>query len=205
MRLPAALVRVFPWRALPWLCLCASVSIAASERPHFQSQLRDSAITADGHYEDWYGNLQPFEAAPVAVQFLNDSDYLYVRLTASSTTERMEILRRGVTVWFEPAGGTKKPFGIRYPVVERGSGPDDEGGRGRYGGFGSGRRGGDHGGGGQHGGEQTGGEHESEPSPSGRLDVLGPGKDDARMLTRDHAPGIEVAVRTDEGVLQYEL
>jgi hypothetical protein len=193
MTLKSVCSRVHPWL---FFLVCVSVlSAAASEKPHFDSQLRDGAITVDGRYDDWYGNLQPFEAAPVAVQFLNDHDFLYMRLTASASAERREILRQGFTVWFDPAGGTKKHFGIRYPVVERGTG-GDEGGHG-YGGYG-GRRG---------GGDDRGGEAEAshETSPGDRLDVLGPGKDDARMLTRDHAPGIDVAVRSEEGMLQYEL
>jgi hypothetical protein len=172
-------------------------TLAASEKPHFDSQLRDGAIAIDGRYDDWYGNLQPFEQAPVAIQFLNDKDFLYMRLTASASAERREILRQGFTVWFDPAGGTKKHLGIRYPVVEHGTG-GDEGGRGGYGGFGGGSR---------HGGER-GGEGDAPPSgPSAgdRIDVLGPGKDDARMLTRDHAPGIDVAIREEQGTLQYEL
>jgi len=181
------------------------VTAAASQRPTFTSQLRDSAITVDGKYDDWYGHLDPFEASPVAVQFLNDGEFLYMRMTASSTPERMQIVRQGLVVWFDPAGGTKKHFGIRYPIVEHGSGPegDPRGGGGGYGGYG-GHRGG---GGGHEGGEREGGDREgaSEPSPGDRIDVLGPGKDDARMLTRDHAQGVDVAIRTEQGTLQYEL
>jgi hypothetical protein len=179
-------VRVGPWITFV-LCLWL-VALSASEKPHFQSQLRDGAITVDGRFDDWYGNLQPFEAAPVAVQFLNDGEFLYMRLTASSTPERREIVRQGFTVWFDPAGGTKKVFGVRYPVVERGSGPEGDG-------FG-GRRGGD-----RAGAAET----EPEPSPGDRIDVLGPGKDDARMLTRDHAQGVDAAIRSEQGALQYEL
>jgi hypothetical protein len=173
----------------------AFARLAASEKPHFDSQLRDGAITIDGKYDDWYGNLQPFEQAPVAIQFLNDADYLYMRLTASASAERREILRQGFTVWFDPTGGTKKHLGIRYPVVEHGSGGDQ--GPGGYGGYG----------GGSHRGGERGGDSEtpSDPAPGDRIDVLGPGKDDARMLTRDHAPGIDVAIREEGGTLQYEL
>ena len=163
-------IRVYP--CLP-VALCLFFTVArASEKPRFQSQLRDGAITVDGRYDDWCGHLDPFEAAPVAVQFLNDNEYLYMRLTASSTAERMQIVRRGFTVWFDPGGGTKKQFGVRYPVVEHGTGPemDDRG-----------------------------------ASPADRIDVLGPGKDDARMLTRDFARGIDVAIRNEQGTLQYEL
>lgn len=182
-------------RLLPWLSLSIClwlVSVSASEKPHFQSQLRDGAITVDGRFDDWYGRLQPFEAAPVAVQFLNDGEFLYMRLAASSASERRQILRQGFTVWFDPAGGTKKHFGVRYPVVERGSGPDED----RRGGFG-GRRGG-----GERGGDQA---PLPEPSPGDRIDVLGPGKDDARMLTRDHAQGVDAAIHMELGELQYEL
>jgi len=181
------------------LCVSLTVALGASERPKFTSQPRDGAITVDGRFDDWYGHLDPFESAPVAVQFLNDGEYLYLRMTASSTPERMQILRQGFIVWFDPAGGTKKHFGVRYPVVEHGSGPEGGdprgGGSGGYGGYG-----------GRHGGTHEG-DHDSLPEPSAgdRIDVLGPGKDDARMLTRDHAQGVEAAVRVDQGTLQYEL
>lgn len=177
---------------LPLLFGFSLVSVSASEKPHFQSQLRDGAIVVDGRFDDWHGSLQPFEAAPVAVQFLNDGEFLYMRLTASASSERRQILRQGFTVWFDPAGGTKKHFGVRYPVVERGRGPDEEG----RGGFGNRRGGGD-----------RGGDPGTVPEPSAgdRIDVLGPGKDDARMLTRDHAQGVDAAVRLEQGELQYEL
>ena len=186
-------------RSLCVLMLFALASLSASEKPHFDSQLRDGAITIDGRYDDWYGNLQPFEQAPVSVQFLNDADYLYMRLTASASAERRQILRQGFTVWFDPAGGTKKHFGVRYPVVE-GGGEERPGGYGGYGGYGGGHRGG-----GDRGGDRGGETTDSEPHPGDRIDVLGPGKEDARMLTRDHAPGIDVAIREEQGTLQYEL
>jgi hypothetical protein len=189
-------IRVHPCLSVG-LFLCVFFTVArASEKPRFDSRLRDGAITVDGRYDDWYGNLQPFESAPVSVQFLNDGEYLYMRMTASSTPERMEIVRQGFTVWFDPAGGTKKHFGIRYPVVEHGSGPDGDARGGGYGGYG-GRRGG-----GSREGDREGA---PEPSPGDRIDVLGPGKDDARMLTRDHAQGVDVAIRSEQGTLQYEL
>src|SRR3954463_1904701 len=115
------------------LFLCVYFTAAtASERPKFTSQLRDGAIAVDGKYDDWYGHLDPFEASPVAVQFLNDGEYLYMRMTASSTAERMQIVRQGFTVWFDPAGGTRKHFGVRYPIVEHGSGPGSEPSEGGY-------------------------------------------------------------------------
>ena len=49
----------------------------------------------------------------------------------------MQILRQGLTIWFDGSGGTKKTIGIRYPFIQRGSGANDTGGdRGGYGGYG---------------------------------------------------------------------
>ena len=49
------------------------------------------------------------------------------------------------------------------------------------------------------------GETEESPEPPDRVDVLGPGKHDARSLTRDHAQGIEVAARVTGDTLVYQL
>lgn len=173
------------------LVVILSAGAMASEKTHFVSQLRDAAIVADGDFGDWYGNLQPFGEHPVSLQALNDKDYLYLRLTASDAGTRMEIMRLGLTVWFDPSGGDKKKFGIRYPVVEHGSGPGEEDERGA----------------GRHGsGRPRGGEEGMEPlHAADRVDILGPGKDDARSLTHQALSGVDVAVRMDQGILRYEL
>ena len=188
------------FRVRPWLACCVglwlTLSVAAAERPHFDSKGPDKAITVDGNFDDWYGHLQPFGADPVAIQFLNDGEFLYVRLTASDAAARMQIARLGMTIWFDPGGGTKKKFGVRYPVVEQG-GPDSVG-RGGFGGFGGGGRG-------RHGEGPPAGENVETGPPTERVDVLGPGKDDARSLTRDHLRGLDVAIHNEQGTLQYEL
>ena len=104
----------------------------------------------------------------------------------------MEIRRLGRTVWFGPAGGTKRKFGIKYPVVEGGDG--DGGGRGGHG------RG--LGGGSANSGDSS---PDEAAEPGDRVDIIGPGKDDARSLTRDHLPGVGVAIRAEEGTPHYEL
>jgi hypothetical protein len=170
----SVLIRVRRWLTRSVL-VCGGLwlvfaSVAAAERPHFVSKGPDKAIAVDGKFDDWYGALQPFGDSPVAMQFLNDGEFLYVRLTASDAGARMQIVRQGMTIWFDPGGGTKKKFGVRYPVVERAD-PDAQG---------------------------IGG-------PRNRVDVIGPGKDDHRSLTRDHLSGLDVAIRSEQGMLQYEL
>lgn len=182
------------------LCVLPAVSatLVASDKPRFESSPRTEAVTIDGRFDDWPGNLEPFAGKPVSVQFQNDGEFLYLRLSAGDPATRMQITRQGLTVWFDPAGGTKKHLGIRYPVVDRGQYGDSQQGRG----YGGNRRG---------GGDRDRpegnpeGEQPSEPSRTERVDILGPGKDDAREMTRDHLPGIDVALRTEQGILQYEL
>jgi hypothetical protein len=189
----SVLLRVGPWLTRSVL-VCGGlwlvfVSVAAAERPHFVSKGPDKAITVDGNYDDWYGALQPFGADPVAIQFLNDGEFLYVRLTASDPGVRRQIVRQGMTVWFDPGGGTKKKFGVRYPVVLQ-SGPDAEG------------RGGP---GGRRGRRGEGPPPDEDGPPRDRVDIIGPGKDDARSMTRSHLSGLEVTIRPEQGTLQYEL
>jgi hypothetical protein len=188
-------------RVARWSFLCGSACLTtlviAAERPNFVSQIRDAAISVDGRYDDWYGSLAPFGESRVAIQFLNDGEFLYLRLTASDPAARVQIMRQGFTVWFDPAGGTKKRLGIRYPVVERGA-PDDPGRGGGFGGYGGGGR--------RRGGEgREEGPPEEAGGPADRVDIIGPGKDEARSLTREHLAGIDVAIRMEQGELQYEL
>jgi hypothetical protein len=129
------------------------------------------------------------------MQAVNDGHDLYLRLSASSPDVRREITRFGLTVWFDAGGGSKKAFGIRYPVVEE---PFDQY-QGRGGGYG----------GGHHEKPQTPTEGADQPAPDSeshdRVDILGPGKNDARSLTRDHLEGVAVAMKVAQGTLVYEL
>jgi hypothetical protein len=184
---------------IPVILLAVSATLVASDKPRFESSPRLEAVTIDGKFDDWPGNLEPFADKPLSLQFQNDGEYLYMRLAASDNATRMQILRQGLTVWFDPGGGTKKHFGIRYPVIDKAQYPDSgQGGRGG-GGYGG------HRGGSQPGHEGTPESEPAEPSRTERVDILGPGKDDAREMTRDHLPGIDVALRTEQGILQYEL
>jgi hypothetical protein len=196
--------------AMVCVLLSAAATLIASDKPKFESSPRTEPINIDGKFEDWPGNLEPFADRPIAVQFQNDGEFLYMRLSASDPATRAEILRQGLTVWFDPAGGTKKHFGVRYPVIDHAQYDSGQGRTGGYGGGGYGGYGGHSGSGGSGGSGTTppeggGSSAGTEPSPTERVDILGPGKDDAREMTRDHLQGIEVALRTDQGVLQYEL
>lgn len=169
------------------LFLAPAIALAAADRPHFDSHPVDGAITIDGNFDDWTrnaGSLEPFGKDPLSIQALNDDTFVYIRLSASDPAVRSQITRRGLTIWFDPKGGTKRTFGIRYPVIE------DPGSEGR--GYGRGRR-------------TQPDEDGDQEQPPDRVDIVGPGKDDEVSLTREHLQGIDVAFTTVQGVLQYEL
>jgi hypothetical protein len=195
-------------------CFVLSISLpavpGAAPLLSLLSAWRTSPFAADGVDGDWTGTATPLSGGPVAVGVMNDGEFLYLRVRAFDRGAQMQLLFGGLTVWFDPNGGDKKTFGIRYPVGSplpaprsRGnrpasrpaSGPEDQpagGGRGEPTGE-PGARGG-----------PVVPADMSEVVPR-RLEVLGPGKDEARSLVLDHADGISVALGRNEGVLIYEL
>ena len=177
------------------LCLLGSslialaVPLAAADRTHLTSDPLSGAITVDGRQGDWPEGAAPLANEAISLEAVNDGTNLYLLVLTSDPARRAQLMREGLIVWFDPGGGTKKRFGVRYPVVESLS-PGE--GRGRFGG-------------GHRGGGENGAPAEGTYNPTDRLDVLGPGKDDARSLTLDHAAGLEAAARLQEGVFVYEL
>jgi len=73
-------------------------------------------ITIDGKTDDWRGALSVLEDGNASIGFSNDQEYLYVCLIAEDELGRAQIMMQGMTVWFDPQGGTKKAFGIKYPL-----------------------------------------------------------------------------------------
>lgn len=76
----------------------------------------DFKIMIDGKTEDWLSTLSILEDGSVSVGFLNDQENLYVCLIAESGPLQDQIMMQGLTVWFDPQGGTAKAFGIKYPL-----------------------------------------------------------------------------------------
>jgi hypothetical protein len=138
---------------------------------------------------------------PITAAAVNDGQFLYLVLSTSDPGMRMQILRRGLVVWFDPSGGAKKHFGVKYPVGMIGGA--DGAGRG-------GRRRSGYPGGGQSGADEPAGARDPDQAagrldPPNRLEVLGPDKDDAHSFVTDMAPGIAVRIGQVEGSLVYEL
>lgn len=174
---------------------------ARARRTRLESHWRDRDVVVDGADGEWAGPLVPFdEKQPITAAAVNDGQFLYVVLTTSEPGMRMRMLRQGLIVWFDPAGGDKKHFGIKYPVgvpYEDGPGTGGRGRRRRGAGQGQDRpRGGD---------DPDSGGQRDRLEPPNRLEVLGASKDDMRSYTADMAPGIAVKAGETEGSFVYEL
>jgi hypothetical protein len=81
-----------------------------------ESRPLDHQVIVDGKTEDWQGDLFVAEGERIELGFLNDRENLYVCLLTTDNFVRAQILMQGLTVWFDPKGGTNKVFGIKFPV-----------------------------------------------------------------------------------------
>ncbi len=166
----------------------AAAPQASDKRQRIDSRWRDREVVVDGNNGEWAGPLvQIDEKVAATAAAMNDGQFLYIVLSASDTATRRQILRQGLIVWFDPGGGDKKHFGLKFPVGV----PFDEAARGR------GSR--------DRGSRPPDPAQDSELEPTDRLEVYGPKKDDARSFVATMAPGIAVKIGQVEGSLVYEL
>jgi hypothetical protein len=194
--------------------------LSAARAGKIPSMWSDHEIKIDGTNTEW-GALSLFSKdSQLFVGVKNDADFAYVVLATSDAATKQQVVRQGLIVWFDGEGGTKKRFGIEYPV------PAPAGAR--QGGYGRGSRPGGGYGGGQDPGEQGGrgpgddgrdgyGPSRGDGDPNdllaqaendGRLkdlQILGPGKDDRFSMRVETAMPIEAKFGSAEGTLLYEL
>jgi len=148
---------------------------------------REKEILIDGNSSDWLGALVYLEDNGVSVGIQNDEDDLYICLLAESSFIRSQVMRRGFTLWFDPAGGKDKTFGIKFPLgmpvpETRPQAKDEPVDRLER--------------------EQK---LERMTSLNDKLEILGPGKADQRRIPLNKVKGIEVFIETASGLLVYEL
>ncbi len=81
------------------------------------------AIVVDGDAADWAGALSYVAKDQLFVGFVNDRDDLFLCMTREEAGGPAPAPMGGWTVWFDPAGGTKKAFGLRVAPL---GGPSGE-------------------------------------------------------------------------------
>ena len=89
---------------------CASVK-------QIESSPVTTGVIIDGSAEDWAGALRLFEGeSGVSIGVRNNAEALYVALVVRDQAKLRQIMRAGLSLWFDPEGGKEKTFGIRFPL-----------------------------------------------------------------------------------------
>ena len=149
-----------------------------------KSKWLDREITVDGQSDDWLGSLMYIEEKNISVGLFNDENFLYICMIAEDQFVRNQVMRQGVIIWFNPSGGKKKTFGIKFPIGmqagdvlmgRRGDEQDPE----RF--------------------------RQARRRSMTELEILGPGKDESIKMYKEDAKGIDINVKGLSGMLVYEL
>ena len=147
-----------------------------------KSRWRDREITIDGKNTEWrYLNVLDDKETSVGV--LNDDDFIYLIFITTNRNVHNQVMRRGLTIWFDNDGGKDEKFGVHYPI-----------------GFGGIRSA-------QDGGPEIDNEGQNlrKENSTDELEIIGPKKEDRHRMTLAETGGIEARYTTTNGVLVYEM
>jgi len=89
-----------------------------SAEKYVQSQWASIPMTIDGADSDWEGGVLTLnKKTQVDFAFRNDADNLYVLFVFNDPRQFMSTIREaGITLWFNPDGGKKKKYGVRFAI-----------------------------------------------------------------------------------------
>jgi len=173
-------------KSLPALCAAitlATVTILGCGEQELYSRYRDREIVIDGHDTEWEGARYLIDRRSVVFGAMNDGSYLYLRMSTWNPLIKRQINELGMTVWFEAAKNRKRRFAIHYPLP---TAP-------RL----------------LHGDSAAVGDSTAvvdSTSVESGIVILGPGKNERRILSNDEAASRGIIVRTgnDDEHLIYE-
>jgi hypothetical protein len=154
-------------------------------------------VTIDGDAAEWSEELRFNDEATLGYAVRNDSENLYLCLRVDKSLFN-QVMRGGLTVWFDPDAKTREILGIHYPMGmqdrvpgERMEPPDRE----EQGNWGQP---------GQRGSKQQG----MDPRGMkmlGEMEILGPEKDDRNRASAQNNFGIQAAIGGVPEEPVYEL
>jgi hypothetical protein len=180
--------RVFSGRMIAMsfivLLLTFMLNGCSNGKLELNSDWRDREITVDGNNADWLGAMIFFEEDNISVGLLNDENFFYICMIAEDQFIRAQVMMQGLALWFDPDGGKKKTFGIKYPVGMQASDLLRD----------------------MRGDEQNlERAREVRRRPMNELEILGLGKDEVKKMPIEEARGIEIDIEFSSGMLVYEL
>lgn len=102
------------------LVLAASTALVGgcgSSAPAYSSSPATSETVIDGDARDWPGALRPVPSeAGLSLGLRNTDDALYVAVIAGDERQARRIALGGLRLWLDPAGGTERVLGVRFPA-----------------------------------------------------------------------------------------
>lgn len=157
-----------------FLAGCGSIEI--------KSHWRDREVVIDGKNTEWR-YLTPLEDKETSVGMLNDENFLYIILVSSNRDVHSQVVRRGLTFWFDNEGGKTKKFGVHYPLAFRGRPSTGD----------------------ESPEEDSQSQIVRRESDVNEFEIFGPNEEDRHRMTAAETGGIEARVRTTGGILVYEM
>ncbi len=178
---------------LPMLLLLALTALASAiayaSTPERSSAWRDRDIKIDGSDEEWRGQELPVQKQHFSLGIMNDGEWIYICLPTKDVGTRTQIANAGLVVWLDAEGGKKRRFGVHFPVPN----PPQPPGMRRPPARGEGER-------------VPPAEGEERPIPGQDVvGILGPGKNDAKLVPVNEAGGIEASVGVHDDLAVYEI
>jgi len=171
---------------LSFLVFFISLAITGCSSTLLESRWNEGQTTIDGIGAAWRDTLAALDDKETFVGVLNDQDDLYVRLVTTNRDFEGQIIRQGLTFWFDRDGGEKKDFGVRFPLGIGSSGERGE----------SWRNGNE---------EHAYRREDSIFVPVNDLEILGPDQGEERRLTFAQVKGIDARFHTSRDTLTYTL
>jgi hypothetical protein len=87
-----------------------------------ECSVKDREIKIDGDAFDWFQHLEKLKGDKITWGSARDEKFLYLVFRIPDKGYAACAQKGGLTVWFDPQGGNKKFFGIRFPAVASGNG-----------------------------------------------------------------------------------
>lgn len=150
------------------------------------SRWRTGDVAINGETTGWFAPAVPLSDNQTSIVAMNDREFLFVGLRTTNRELQRQVIREGITWWFDREGGEQKRLGIHYPV---GGGhnvakPSDEEDTPE---------------------EGSGGVRDRSPMNTGELDIYAAGEGQSRRMTKMATGGIDARVHRSKDTLYYEL
>jgi hypothetical protein len=168
---------------MKFLLLITSCSIlvnGCSSGFKLMSDWQAHEMNISGTDAQWQRGLYYDKGSDMVYGVRNDENFVYLFLKTQNRSTQMQIMRQGLTVWFDRENGKNQTFGIHYPIQRRGP---------RDGGM-----------------PDTIEErlHSFLDQEFPEMEILGPKKEDVQQFSALESPGIQVKLGRTREALIYE-